>query len=211
MTLQSRIRAITLAVVASTLAWPSVSAAQELSPRAKPAQAEGEAPADSGAAKTPEETVDMLLARLADPDEPDWEKVQSRILQLWSRSGSDSMDLLLNRAREAMKKGEMVKAIHHLSALLDHDPDFAEAWNTRATAFFMLDEYGQALADIEHVLALNPKHFGALTGLGLILDDMGREKEALVAFRAALKLNPHVDRVREAVERLAPKVDGRDI
>lgn len=157
------------------------------------------------------ETVDDLLARLADPEEEEWEKVQEQILRLWSRSGSDSMDLLLTRGRAALRDGDMVKALHHFSALVDHAPGFAEGWNARATAFFMHGEYGQALADIERALALEPRHFGALSGLGLILDQLDEDEAALRAYRETLKLNPHIERIREAAERLSPEVDGRGI
>lgn len=157
------------------------------------------------------ESVDELLARLADPDEPEWEKVQDQIIRIWSRSGSDSMDLLLARGREAMREGDLVKALHHLSALVDHAPDFAEGWNARATAFFMNGDFGQSLADIEQVLALEPRHFGALTGLGLILDQLDEDEAALRVYRETLKLNPHIERIREAAERLAPEIDGKGI
>jgi Flp pilus assembly protein TadD len=157
------------------------------------------------------ESLDDLLVRLADPEEADWENVQNRIIQIWSRSGSDSMDLLLTRGREAMRDGDLVTALHHLGALVDHAPDFAEGWNARATAFFMHGEYGLALADIERVLALEPRHFGALTGLGLILDQLSEKEAALAAYRETLKLNPHIERIREAAERLSPEIDGRGI
>jgi tetratricopeptide (TPR) repeat protein len=183
------------------MAWPGFPHAQTDAPADDEIAAEAESPKV--------ETVEDLLARLADPDERDWERVQDQIVRLWSRSGSDSMDLLLMRGRKAMREGDLVKALHHLSALVDHAPDFAEGWNARATAFFMHGEYGQALADIERVLELEPRHFGALSGLGLILDQLDQEEAALAAYRETLKLNPHIDRIREAAERLEPKIDGR--
>ncbi len=184
------------------MVWPAIAIAQS-------ADEEEEISVEPESPKV--ETLDELLARLADPDEPDWEKVQEQIVRIWSRSGSDSMDLLLSRGREAMREGDLVKALHHLSALVDHAPEFAEGWNARATAFFMHGDYGQSLADIERVLALEPRHFGALTGLGLILDQLDEDEAALKVYRETLKLNPHIDRIREAAERLAPAIDGKGI
>ena len=137
--------------------------------------------------------------------------MQAEIQRLWARSGSDTIDLILTRGRMALERDQVVKALHHFTAATDHDPGFAEAWNMRATAFFLHGELGMALSDIEHVLALEPRHFGALSGLGVILEQLGREKDALDAFREARRLNPHLDNVEEAIERLAPTVDGRDI
>lgn len=154
------------------------------------------------------EELALLMAALADPEAANPLKIEERIVELWSQSGSDTADFLLRRGRDAMNAEGFAAAVGHLTALIDHAPDFAEAWNARATAFFMLEEYGLALADLEHVLALNPEHFGALAGLGLILEQMGREREALEAYRQSQRLNPHRDMVNDAVQRLAPKVDG---
>lgn len=162
-------------------------------------------------AMTRDEELDRLFARLATAEEGAHAKIERDIRRLLSRSGSDSMDLLLMRGRDAMEDGEVVRAIHHFTAAVQHDPDFAEAWNLRATAFYQRGDLGQALADIERVLALEPRHFGALSGLGVILDRIGRDADALTAYRRALAVNPHLERIREAAERLAPKVDGRDI
>lgn len=157
------------------------------------------------------EELALLMSALADPDAEAPAAIEERIIALWSRSGSPTADLLLERGRKAMAAGDLRAAVDHLSALVDHAPDFAEAWNARATAFFMMEEFGLALADIERALALNPQHFGALAGLGIILEQMDRPAEALAAFRAARALNPHREPVNEAVRRLAPMVDGRDI
>ncbi|HEU0223058.1 MAG TPA: tetratricopeptide repeat protein [Paracoccaceae bacterium] len=158
-----------------------------------------------------EEELQVLMTALRDREAANPAKIEERIIELWSLSGSDTADLLLRRGRDAMNKEDFKRAVEHFTALIDHAPDFAEAWNARATAYFMMDEYGLSIADIQHVLTLNPQHFGALAGLGIMLEQSGKEAEALTAFRASQRLNPHRDLVNEAVERLAPQVDGRSL
>jgi tetratricopeptide (TPR) repeat protein len=158
-----------------------------------------------------ESRLDTLFADLllAEPD--DVQRITQDIALLWSRSGSDSMDLLLRRGRAAMETGDLVRATHHLSALTDHAPDFAEGWHARATTFFLMEEWGMALADIERTLALEPRHFGALTGLAVILEKIDRPADAMAAWRRALALNPNLQSAAEGVKRLEKTVDGRAI
>lgn len=159
-----------------------------------------------------ESGLDALYRRLAEAeDESEGASLTSRIARLWSDSGSDSFDLLLRRGREAMEAEEYDKAVSHLTALTTLAPDFAEGWSARATAYYLDDEYWAAVADIQRTLALDPRHFGALTGLGVILERIGDEAGALAAQREALSVNPHLESARDAIDRLAPKVDGRKI
>ncbi len=160
-------------------------------------------------AQTPE--LDALFERLQEPDAADWERVEREIWQEWSQSGSAAMDLLLERGRAAMQAGETAAAIEHLTALTDHAPDFAEGWNARATAYFQADLYGPSIADIERTLALNPRHFGALAGLAVMLEQLGFPQEALSAYTALQAIHPHRPNVEEAIERLKTELGGQDI
>lgn len=157
------------------------------------------------------EDMDKLYAELADPESEDWQRAQADILREWSKSGSPAMDLLLRRGQQAMEAGDLAAAIEHLTALTDHAPDFAEGWNARATAFYLAGQFGPSVADIRRTLALNPHHFGALTGLGTILEESGEPEDAMAAYRAALALNPHQDNVRQALERLEKDAEGVEI
>mgnify|MGYP003391531935 FL=1 len=171
---------IALVMLGLGLAAPAV--AQTLSPpETASAPSPGEATPEASAA----ETLDTLFSELADPDREDWQGVEGEIVRLWSRSGSDAMDLLLRRGNEAMQAEDYPLAIEHFSALIDHAPDFAEGWNARATTYFLMDEYSLAIADVEHVLALNPRHFGALAGLAFILEELNQPELALKALNAA--------------------------
>ena len=151
-----------------------------------------------------------LMHRLSDPELERWERVERRILSEWSKSGSPAMDLLLQRGRAALDAGDLDAALGHLTALTDHAPDFAEGWNARAAAFYERGDYGPAMADLGRALALNPSHFGALSGLGLILEETGRKPQALEVFRAAHAIHPHQPVIRRSVERLEAQISGRE-
>jgi tetratricopeptide (TPR) repeat protein len=157
------------------------------------------------------ETLDQLYAELADPDNPDWQRVQADILREWSRSGSPSMDLLLKRGRDAINAGDLETAIEHLTALVDHAPDFAEGWNARATAYYLVGEFGPSISDIQHVLALNPHHFGALSGYGKILEALGKDDLAKRVYTASLAIHPHQEAIKQALEQLNLKNTGTEL
>jgi tetratricopeptide (TPR) repeat protein len=102
-------------------------------------------------------------------------------------------------------------AIKLLDAIVTIKPDYVEAWNRRATLRYIKHEYGPALADLREVLTREPRHFGALAGLGLILQDIGDDRHALEAYQAALAIDPHLRDLNDTVKTLREKVEGRDI
>ena len=160
------------------------------------------------AAGAQDTSLDLLFDELKKPDAAIWSQAEKKIWELWSKSGSDSMDILLERGKLAMNAGDLPKAVEHFTALTDHAPEFAEGWNARATAFFMMHEYGLSVHDIEITLRLNPRHFGALSGLGMIYETLDLPKDALKAFRAALVVHPNRPDLLEAVKRLEDKAAG---
>lgn len=151
----------------------------------------------------------QLLERLADPETGNWEIVEQEIIQRWSISGSATADLLLRRGMDAMEAGDPERAIHHFTALVDHAPEFAEGWNARATAYFQAGLIGPSIYDIQMTLALNPDHFGAMIGLGIILEEMGDEENALRALEASLAIHPHRPDVLGAIARLEAALEGQ--
>jgi|AmaraimetFIIA100_FD_contig_111_47856_length_2174_multi_9_in_0_out_0_2 tetratricopeptide (TPR) repeat protein len=156
--------------------------------------------------------LDRLFAALkVAPDDESAKYIENRIWAIWLASSSDTANLLMGRAKTAADKKEFDLAIRLLNAIIDIRPDFTEAWNRRATVYYTKKEFGRALADIHEVLAREPRHFGALSGLGIILQEMGDEKHALDAFRRALAVHPHLERVPELVKKLSEKIEGRDI
>jgi tetratricopeptide (TPR) repeat protein len=185
---------------------PSPAAAE---PDKAPAPAAGEKaakPRDHG------RDVQFLLGALkAAPDEESAKIVEQRIMALWLVSGSDTADLLMARSKAAIDGQDFDLALRLLDSIVELRPDFAEAWNRRATVYFLKKDYGRALQDLQQVLAREPRHFGALAGLGMILQEFGEDKRALEIFRRALDVNPHLARIPELVKSLSEKVDGRDI
>lgn len=152
-----------------------------------------------------------LLAEMANPETTHPDQVEARIHALWSKSGSRSMDLLLQRGEAAIEQEDYRAAVEHLTAVTDHAPEFAEAWNMRATAFFLMEEYGLALNDLSRAITLNPNHFNAAFGIGVILEEFGEYDHALRAFRMVQDLNPHQEGIEDAINRLLVLSNGRDI
>jgi tetratricopeptide (TPR) repeat protein len=155
--------------------------------------------------------LDELFQRLQAPELEDYSQVEAEIWQEWSKSGSASMDLLLQRGRAAMEAQDWTTAIEFFTALTDHAPDFAEGWNARATAYFQAGLYGPSVDDIRHALALNPRHFGAISGLAMIMEELGRDADALDAWREVEALTPNKPSVWENIERLETKIGGQTL
>ena len=152
--------------------------------------------------------VSELLAELKEPDQERWQRIERQIARLWSRSGSASADLLLQRGREAMSRGDTTAAIDHFSALIDHAPDFAEGYHARATAWYMAGNLGLALDDLRQAIVRNPDHFSALAGLGRVFEDLRQYERARAAFRASAAIHPHRADVKEALERVERELTG---
>jgi tetratricopeptide (TPR) repeat protein len=145
------------------------------------------------------------------PDETSAKAIEDRIWAVWLTSHSDTCNLLMTRAKTAIDAEQLDLAVKLLDAVVELRPDYLEAWNRRATVFYLKKEYGHALSDIGQVLAREPRHFGALAGMGTILEDLGDDKHALEAFRRALAVDPHLEGIDEKVKTLSEKVEGRDI
>jgi tetratricopeptide (TPR) repeat protein len=155
--------------------------------------------------------LEDLFNRLATAEQGAAGRIEREIWLEWSKSGSPAMDLLLQRGRDSMEAGDLDAAIGHFSALIDHDPDFAEGWNARATAFFQAGDYGRSVADIAEVLKRNPRHFGALSGLAVILEQTDRPEAALKAWVAARAIHPHLAGVQDAIDRLERASEGQEL
>ena len=156
--------------------------------------------------------LDFLFGALkAAPDEASAKHVEARIWALWMQTPSDTAALLMMRARAAMDAQQLDVAQKLLDAVVKLRPDYVEGWNRRATLYYLRNDYQHSLQDIQKVLVREPRHFGALAGLGMIMQDIGDEKRALDAFRKALDINPHLEKVPELVKTLTEKVEGRDI
>lgn len=156
------------------------------------------------------EMLDRLFARLKQAEDAEAAKrVERTILAQLRKSESPTANLLLQQAMAAMVENRNEEAVDVLDAVIDQHPDFTEALNQRATALYLMGEYDRSADDIAGVLEAEPRHFGALAGLGLVRRAQGREQEALEAFRAALAVHPKMEGVAEAVEELARKLEQK--
>ena len=156
--------------------------------------------------------LDVLFETLkAAKTRPEAARIAGEIQRIWSQSGSDTADLLMERADEAISNEEFPLAIEILDRLVVLQPDWAEAWNRRATVFFLTDDYRRSVADIGEVLRLEPRHYGAISGLGLIYRSLGDDKRAFKAFEQALEIYPQNESVRESLEELRPSAEGLDL
>jgi tetratricopeptide (TPR) repeat protein len=156
--------------------------------------------------------IDFLFGALkAAPDDASAKAVEDRIWAVWTGAGNETTNLLMSRAKKAADDKDYDLAIRMLSSVIEIKPDFTEAWNRRATVYFLKKDYVNAMADIGKVLAREPRHFGALSGLGLIMQDIGDERHALDAYRKALEVYPRLKGMEEKVKTLKEKVEGRNI
>jgi len=145
------------------------------------------------------------------PDEASAKAIEDRIWAMWMVSGSDTCALLMSRSKAAIDDKDYDLAIKLLDAVITLKPDYVEAWNRRATVYYLKNDYGHSLADLREVLVREPRHFGALSGLGMILQEIGDDKDALKAYRKALEIDPHLEHIPDVVRTLSEKVEGRDI
>ncbi|WP_239113293.1 hypothetical protein [Shimia biformata] len=152
-----------------------------------------------------------LLDRLRDASPAQAAQLEREIQLEWDRSGSATADLLRKRGADALERGEYDIAVEHFTALVDHAPDFAEGWVERARAFAALGMFGPAVGDLEHALALEPRHYQAIAGLAELLEAMNMPDDAYTAWEQVKVLHPHHEAATEALARLAPQVKGQEL
>lgn len=139
------------------------------------------------------------------------QRVANRIWREWFRSGSASIDFLMQRADAAMKARSHDVALDLLDQVVTLAPNYAEGWNRRATVHFMMEDYAKSMSDIERTLRLEPRHFGALGGMARILKDTGRKELALEAFTRVLDVYPMLRSAQTEVGDLAEELAGQGI
>jgi tetratricopeptide (TPR) repeat protein len=206
-------RATLLAALVIFVSAPTIAGAQGdprvTPPKQKPPEAPAKLP-KVGGDKT--KNLDFLFGALkAAPDEVSARHVEARIWAAWLQTPSDTVALLMTRSKAALDAHQSEIALKLLDAVIKLRPDYVEAWNRRATLHYLQNDYARSLADIQQVLVREPRHFGALAGLGMIMQDLGEDKRALEAFRKALDVDPYLEKVPDLVKTLSEKVEGRDI
>ena len=189
------------AFVASALFVLAVSGAR--AEETGPSVGAGGPPAPAAVEVSKAERIDTLFASLKTETDPDAaSEIENAILGLWLESGSDTVDLLMQWTLKAMEEKQYPRALDFLDRIIVLDPTYVEGWNKRATVHFLMDDYGESIADIGKVLELEPRHFGALSGLGMIMRSIGDDKRAMIAYREALAVDPHLENVQEELDEL---------
>ncbi len=157
-------------------------------------------------------SLDFLFGALkAAPDDASAKSVEDRIWARWLTSNSDTVTLLMARAKSAVESNDLGLAVRLLDAVIELAPNYVEARNRRATVFFLDGDYAGALVDLRMVLAREPRHFGALAVLGRIMQEIGDDQHALEAYRRAAEIYPRFKGIDDKIKSLSAKVDGREI
>ena len=149
-----------------------------------------------------QDDLPLLQARLFDADEEVRSTAEAAIWSIWGRSGDDAADHLFQAGLEQMRGGNLTAAVETFGRVIAMRPQFTEAWNKRATLYFLLGEFDLSLKDCDEVLRRNPQHFGVLAGYGQIYLRKGDLPRALDYFERALAINPNMTGVRDSIEAL---------
>ena len=165
----------------------------------------------SGPVFAQETAIDELYQQLAEADEASAPRLEREIILAWEKSGSAAMDLLLRRGKDALEDGAPDAAVEHFSALVDHAPDFAEGYYGRASSYYLLGLTGPALDDIRQALSLNPRHFEAMRGLAIILEELQRPGDALEIYQMILTMHPHAPEAKASAARLELELEGQSL
>lgn len=166
--------------------------------------------------KDPEQSRTEVLADLFDrlkkaPNPESAEIVADAIEKIWMKSGSDTVDLLMARAIRMAREENFDLALDILDSVVEIAPEFSEGWNQRATIYFMRRDFRRSLEDLRHVLAIEPRHYKAISGLGLIMRELGDNEAALKAIREALQLYPQSTDSIQMEKELSREVEGQGI
>jgi len=187
---------VTLGAAAAQEVAPPIAAPSALNPNGDAASGE----------RTPlsrKEQLDQLFATLATADSAEVARAtEEKIIGLWMESGSDTVDLLMKWTLQAIDDENYPLALDFLDRITTLKPDYVEGWNKRATVYFLTDDYSKSLADIQRVLALEPRHFAALSGLGAILSDIGEDQRAIEVYKRVLAIDPNLDSVKKALDEI---------
>jgi len=212
MRLRAQFLFISLAIAALMAGAPAFADDAQVAPQANPEAQAPETKPDDPPPQTPAEARADLYARLAAAKDADETAgIITLLLRAYAESGSDTADLLLRRARQAIGAEEYPDALKILDATIALQPDWAEGWNARATARYLDDDYDGSMADIAQTLKREPRHLGALMGMAAILEARGKTEDALKVYERALAIAPHWRNAQEAADRLKAALAGEEL
>jgi tetratricopeptide (TPR) repeat protein len=212
MRLRARFLFISPAIAVLLAGAPAFADDAPVAPQASPEAQAPQAKPDEPPPQTPAEARAGLYARLAaSKDADETAGIITLLLHSYAESGSDTGDLLLHRARQAIGAQEYPDALKILDATIALLPDWAEGWNARATARYLDDDYNGSMADIAQTLKREPRHLGALMGMAAILEARGKKEDALKVYERALAIAPHWRNAQEAADRLKASLAGDEL
>ncbi len=142
----------------------------------------------------------VLVHALRDPDPVVRAIAEASLWQVWTRSGDEETDRAVTEGVELLQARQLRGAIEVFTRVIQRRPDFAEGWNKRATAYYLIGEYRKSLADCDEVIRRNPYHFGALSGSGMNYLELDEPARALDSFERALAVNPNLEQVEQATQ-----------
>ncbi len=153
--------------------------------------------------------LDALFTRLQKTVAPsEAEAIEQSIWAIWVRYDDAAINKRMSVGIKAMNSGALKISLLAFSEITQMAPAFAEGWNKRATAYFLLGQYEASVRDIQQTLLLEPRHFGALSGMGLIYAAIGKDEAALKVWQKALSINPQMPGIKARVEELLQKLKG---
>ena len=163
-------------------------------------------------ARQDDSRLDALFERLVAADDfAEARSIEASIWRIWTEAGDETLDELMVRGIGAMRRRDFDVALESFNAIVEADPDFAEGWNKRATLYYLMGRYDDSIRDVERTLALEPRHFGALSGMGLIFTELDDAKAALAWFEQALAVNPQMPFIELRARILHEMLSGKKI
>ena len=157
-------------------------------------------------------SLDALFARLQRVDsEVEAQAIEQKIWSVWIKSPDPVLDLEMIAGILAFNQGRLKEALRIFDSITERAPTFAEGWNKRATVLFYMSDFDRSLADVARTIELEPRHFGALSGMGMIYMEIGDDEAAADALERALEVNPHIPGMRKQLDEIRTRIRGKAI
>ena len=155
------------------------------------------------------EAIPALVEALKNDDSGTRYNAEYALWKIWSHSGDDAVDAMLKDGKNLLKNEAYQQAVERFTTVIEAAPRFAEGYNQRAIAYFMLEEWSKAVRDCKQTISLNPNHFGAFAGMGHVYVRLGKIDEAIEAYKQALAINPNLISIAEAILRLRSQIQDK--
>ena len=155
------------------------------------------------------EVIPALVDALKNDDSGTRYNAEYALWEIWSHSGDDAVDTMLKDGKNLLKNEAYQQAVERFTTVIEAAPSFAEGYNQRAIAYFMLEEWSKAVRDCKQTISLNPNHFGAFAGMGHVYVRLGKIDEAIAAYKQALVINPNLISIAEAILRLRSQTEDK--